>query len=91
MLTPQPPAQPLQLFYSYAHEDEEMRDELEKHLTLLRREGTISEWHDRAIVPGQEWDEAIKGQLDRADIILLLVSPDFLASDYIDRVELTRS
>jgi tetratricopeptide (TPR) repeat protein len=82
---------PLKLFYSYAHEDEELRDELKKHLTLLHREGVISEWHDRAIVPGQEWDEEIKTQLDEADIILLLVSPDFLASDYIHRVELTRA
>jgi tetratricopeptide (TPR) repeat protein len=83
--------QPLKLFYSYAREDEELRDELEKHLAVLKRDGAISEWHDRALIPGQEWDEEIKAQLDRADIILLLISPDFLASDYIHRVELTRA
>jgi tetratricopeptide (TPR) repeat protein len=89
--TPQPPAATLRLFYSYAHEDEKLRDELEKHLVMLHREGTISEWHDRAIVPGQEWDQQIDEHLDSADIILLLVSPDFLASDYCYDTEVKRA
>ncbi len=76
------------LFYSYAREDEELRDELEKHLTTLKREGTISSWHDRQILPGQHWDEEIAEELNRADVILLLLSPDFIASDYICDKEL---
>ncbi|WP_158680240.1 hypothetical protein [Nostoc sp. 'Lobaria pulmonaria (5183) cyanobiont'] len=43
------PDQAIEVFYSYAHEDEKLRDKLEKHLTLLRREGVITEWHDRKI------------------------------------------
>lgn len=75
--------EPVDLFYSYAHEDEKLRDELDGHLALLRRKGVIRPWHDRGIVPGQQWDEAIDAQLTRADLILLLVSMDFLNSDYI--------
>ncbi len=75
--------EPVDLFYSYAHEDEKLRDELDGHLALLRRKGVIRPWHDRGIVAGQKWDEAIDAQLTRADLILLLVSMDFLNSDYI--------
>ncbi|ENO91039.1 response regulator receiver protein [Thauera sp. 28] len=75
--------EPVDLFYSYAHEDEKLRDELDGHLALLRRKGVIRPWHDRGIVPGQKWDEAIDTQLTHADLILLLVSMDFLNSDYI--------
>lgn len=75
--------EPVDLFYSYAHEDEQLRDELDGHLALLRRKGVIRPWHDRGIVPGQKWDAAIDTQLTRADLILLLVSMDFLNSDYI--------
>lgn len=75
--------EPVDLFYSYAHEDEKLRDELDGHLALLRRKGVIRPWHDRGIVPGQQWDAAIDAQLGSADLILLLVSMDFLKSDYI--------
>ncbi|MFB1030078.1 MAG: TIR domain-containing protein [Thauera sp.] len=75
--------EPVDLFYSYAHEDEKLRDELDGHLALLRRKGVIRPWHDRGIVPGQQWDEAIDRELSTADLILLLVSMDFLNSDYI--------
>ena len=75
--------EPVDLFYSYAHEDEPLRDELDGHLALLRRKGVIRPWHDRGIVPGQKWDEAIDRELSTADLILLLVSKDFLNSDYI--------
>lgn len=75
--------EPVDLFYSYAHEDEKLRDELDGHLALLRRKGVIRPWHDRGIIPGQQWNEAIDAQLTRADLILLLVSMDFLNSDYI--------
>ncbi len=75
--------EPVDLFYSYAHEDEKLRDELDGHLALLRRKGVIRPWHDRGIVPGQKWDQAIDAQLTSADLILLLVSMDFMNSDYI--------
>ncbi len=70
------------LFYSYSHEDENLRAELEKHLSILRRQGVISEWHDRKIVPGEEWAGEIDTHLKSSQIVLLLVSSDFLASDY---------
>jgi len=70
------------VFFSYSHKDEGLRDELENHLKLLQRRGIISTWHDRKILPGDEWDHEIDAHLERAKIILLLVSADFLASDY---------
>jgi hypothetical protein len=70
---------PIEVFYSYAHEDEALRAELEKHLSLLRWQGVISGWHDRHIVPGTDWTQAIDKHLESAAVILLLVSADFLA------------
>jgi len=84
-------AKQLTLFYSYAHEDEDLRKELEKHLASLRREGLLSEWHDRKIKAGKDWANAIDDNLDRANIVLLLVSPDFMASDYCFDVEAARA
>ena len=70
------------IFMSYSHSDEGLRDELEKHLSGLRRQGVISTWHDRRIGPGEEIHGQISAHLDSAEIVLLLVSADFLASDY---------
>lgn len=70
------------LFFSYSHKDEALRDELETHLKLLQRQRVISTWHDRKILPGDEWDHQIDSRLERAAIILLLISADFIASDY---------
>lgn len=75
------------LFYSYAHEDEKFRKELEKHLSVLKNQGVIREWHDRKISAGSDWENEIDRYLNSSHIILLLVSPDFLASNYITRVE----
>ena len=85
--TPNTP-QPLDVFYSYAHEDKILVKELIAALSGLRREGAIKNLFDCEIVPGQEWDAVIKQQLDTAEIILLCVSSDFLNSDYIYSVEL---
>ncbi len=82
---------PRNVFYSYSHRDEALRDELDTHLKLLRREGFISTWHDRRIRPGDEWDHVINDQLNSADIIFFLVSPDFLASDYCRDIEVRRA
>jgi internalin A len=68
--------------FSYSHKDEELRDQLETHIKLLQRQGIISTWHDRRIVAGENWADAIDDSFNRADLILLLVSADFLASDY---------
>ena len=70
------------IFYSYAHEDENLRGQLEAHLSALRRQGEIAEWHDRQIVAGSDWAREIDAHLDSADIVLLLLSADFIASDY---------
>jgi hypothetical protein len=75
------------IFYSYAHEDERWREELEKHLSLLQRESLITGWHDRNIKAGDEWQKELNKNLQEADVILLLVSPDFIASDYCYSVE----
>lgn len=87
----QPPSAPATLFYSYAHEDEELRDQLDKHLSLLQRQGYLSTWHDRAIRPGDNWANKIDAHLESAQIILLLISADFLASDYCYSVEMQRA
>jgi internalin A len=79
------------LFFSYSHKDELLRDELETHLKLLQRQGIISAWHDRKILAGTEWDHEIDTRLDHARIILLLVSADFIASDYCWDVEVKRA
>ena len=81
----------IEVFFSYAHEDEKLRDELAKQLKLLERQGVISAWHDRQIVAGSEWGSAIDTHLDSAQVILLLISPDFLASDYCFDIEVKRA
>ena len=82
------PPRAIEVFYAYAHRDEPLRTELDKHLSLLRRQGVIADWHDRRITAGTEWVGAIDAHLQRAQIILLLVSADFLASNYCYDVEL---
>jgi len=81
----------VELFYSYAHEDEKFRKKLEKHLSVLKNQGVIRDWHDRKIIAGSDWEEQIDDHLNSSQIILLLVSSDFLASDYITSVEVTRA
>jgi hypothetical protein len=82
---------PIELFISYSHKDEALREKLGSHLSLLRRQGVIDAWHDRRIAAGQEWAGAIDDHLNRAAVILLLVSADFLASDYCYDLEMTRA
>jgi internalin A len=81
----------LKLFYSYAHKDEHLRDELETHLKILHRQGLIESWYDRKIGPGEHWKEEIDMNIETADVILLLVSADFIASNYCYEVEMTRA
>jgi TPR repeat protein len=79
---------PVELFYSYSHQDEELCIGLDAHLRSLQREGLISAWHDRRIDAGSEWAKEIDAHLKKADIIILIVSVDFLASNYCMDVEL---
>lgn len=81
----------LSLFFSYSHRDEDFRNELEVHLAALKRQGVITAWHDRRIIAGQEVDQEISEALEKADMVLLLVSPYFLASDYCYEIEMQRA
>jgi hypothetical protein len=73
------------------HADESLRDQLEMHLSSLRRQGIIASWRDRRIAAGTEIGPAIDSHIDTADIILLLISPDFIASDYCYEREMKRA
>lgn len=81
----------LHVFKSYSHVDDELRKELDKHLSFLQRQGVISSWDDRRIGLGEEIHGEIRAHLESADIVLLLVSADFLASDYCYDVEMQRA
>src|SRR5690348_17623516 len=80
----------LNLFVSYAHEDEALCTRLLTHLSQLRRSG-VDGWYDRRITGGSEWAGQIDEHLEAAQIILLLVSADFLASEYCFDVEMKRA
>jgi hypothetical protein len=79
------------VFISYSHADEQLRNELEKHLSMLKRQGRVDVWHDRRIAAGDVFDNVISAQLEQADIVLLLVSADFLSSEYCYGIEMTRA
>ncbi|HWS85187.1 MAG TPA: TIR domain-containing protein [Ktedonobacteraceae bacterium] len=81
----------LKLFYCYAREDKALRDELDKHLSGLKREYHIASWSDGEIIPGTEWQKEIDTQLNTANIILLLISAHFMASDYCYGIEMKRA
>ena len=75
-------AQLLSVFISYSHEDEDLKEKLEVHLASLDRDGVIKLWQDRKIEAGKDWDYEIREALETAQIIMLLITPDFLASHY---------
>jgi hypothetical protein len=79
------------VFFSYSHADEGLRDQLEKQLSLLKRQGIIETWHDRRIGAGQDFAKAIDHHVETDEIILLLVSADFLDSDYCYDKEMMRA
>ncbi|HEY0081118.1 MAG TPA: COR domain-containing protein [Pyrinomonadaceae bacterium] len=83
--------QAVRLFYSYSHEDESLRNRLETHLKILQHQKLIEGWKDRDIEAGEDWKQKIDENLERAQIILLLVSPDFIASDYCYEKEMKRA
>ncbi|NMF86745.1 TIR domain-containing protein [Nodosilinea sp. P-1105] len=87
----EPPQDGISLFFSYAHEDEELRNELAKQLKNMERQGIISAWYDRDITAGEEWAGQISYNLETAQIVLLLISSDFMDSDYCYDTELKRA
>lgn len=78
-------SQQINVFISYAHEDEQWRKDLATHLKSLEKQGLVSVWHDIKIPPGKQWKEEIDDQMNKSELILLLVSADFLASDFCER------
>ncbi|GAC1506774.1 MAG: hypothetical protein NVS2B12_21440 [Ktedonobacteraceae bacterium] len=82
---------PLQVFIAYARHDQSWAEELKRHLSILVRQGLISTWDYQNVAIGADWKKEIQAHLDSAAIILLLVSPDFLASDYSSSVEVRRA
>jgi tetratricopeptide (TPR) repeat protein len=77
-----------EVFISYSHRDQALRTELDKHLSNLKRQNVITSWYDGDIIPGAEWEPEIMKRLKRAQIILLLVSADFMASDFCHSIEM---
>jgi hypothetical protein len=82
---------PINIFYAYAKEDEKFRIQLVKHLSLLKRQGIISNWYFRMLTGGDEWRGKIDHQINNSPIILLLISSDFISSDYCYDVEMKRA
>src|SRR5437660_10243118 len=78
----------IHVFLSYAKEDEQQLRKLETHLSMLKRQGLISTWHAQQIIPGANRAMVTDKQFEQASIILLLISADFLASDYCYQIEM---
>ena len=81
----------LDVFISYSHKDRALRDELATHLANLRRQGLISDWYDGDITPGSELTEQILTHLNKAQLILLLISADFMASEFCYSIEMQQA
>jgi hypothetical protein len=85
------PGSPLKVFIVYSRKDADLKDKLRTRLKPLERKESVDVFWDGKIQPGVDWDAKLQGQLDGADMILLLVSPDLLASDYVNQVELPKA
>ena len=85
------PPRTLELFYSYAPSDKRYCDKLEKYLKPLERDYSITSWHQQKIVPGKDRVQEIDIHLNTAQIILLLISPDFIANEYYYNNEIQRA
>jgi hypothetical protein len=86
-----PPRQPVEIFISYSRRDENLKDDLIAHLTPMRHEGLIKIWQDRDIDLAKEWAKEIDLHVNTAAIILLLISPRFIASEYCYGIEMKRA
>jgi len=81
----------LDVFMSYSHKDRTLRDELAAHLSNLRRQGLIRDWYDGNIAPGTEIKDEIETHLNKSKLILLLISADFMASDFCYSLEMQQA
>lgn len=81
----------MKVFVSYSHADKELKDRLVKHLRPLEHENLVEVWVDHQIKPGDDWDKEIAKKLGEADIVLTLVSIDFINSKYCYDVELEKA
>jgi GTPase SAR1 family protein len=79
---------PKRVFFCYSHKDVLYKEELESHLAALKKRGMVESWFDTKIVPGDEWDDTIKQQISKSDIVILLLSADFMNSSYIWKTEI---
>src|SRR5437667_6363152 len=82
---------PVKIFFCYAHEDEALLNQLKAHLKPLQHSGLINFWYDRNISAGTEWEREVIEQLNAAQIILLLISPHFMSSEYCYSIELKQA
>lgn len=85
------PAMQVKVFISYSHKDETFKESLNEHLSMLKRNELISEWHDRQIIAGDNWKGQISKNLEEAQLILFLVSSSFLSSEYCFDIEFKRA
>jgi DNA repair exonuclease SbcCD ATPase subunit len=81
----------INVFFAYSREDAKLRDHLEKHLSALKRKEYTQMWYDGKIDAGKEWEMEIDSHLAKADIILLLISANFIASDYCYEIEMKKA
>ncbi len=81
----------LKIFYCYARKDKPLRDEMDLHLSALKRQNSVITWADHEIAPGEDWAKSIDSHLNDADIVFLLVSPHFMGSDYSYGIEMKRA
>ncbi len=79
------------IFISYSSKDSLFMRRFVTHLEPLKREGLINVWHDRMIEPGARWDDSIKEEMESADIIIFLLSPDFIATSYVFDIEIPKA
>jgi len=83
--------EPVNLFISYSHKDDDYLNQLKQHLKPMERQGMIKVWCDREIEPGTKWNKEISDKLETADIVLLLISPGFFSSDFCTINEMDRA
>jgi len=79
------------IFLSYSHKDDHYKDSFVTHLSGLKRLNIIEVWDDRQVNIGEKWDEKIKSKLMDSNIVFFLMSPDFLASEFINEVEINKT
>ncbi len=79
---------PKRLFISYSSKDAEFMKRFATHLEILKSTGIVEPWYDRMIESGTRWDDAIRTEMNNADIIIFLLSPDFIATEYIMKTEI---